>query len=634
MLFLLLVAQLAVASIPGDARAPRANAPSLETAAPNDNRRAAGRLENGVLTIALEARETAWYPETDKGPGIRVYTFAEIGSAATVPGPLIRVPAGTRIRGTIRNALAKPMMMRGLHDHAGALDSVDIAPGASHEFDFTVSVPGTFIYWGRTQGSRLRLGGGEDGSLQGAFIVDPAGVTPPATERVMMIQLWLGQQTLADSAGAAPRRLETITVNGLSWPHTERHTYTVGDSVHWRVINASIAPHPMHLHGFYFTVDARGTPISDTLYSPASRRLAVTEFMAPATTMRMTWIPSRAGNWLFHCHLIAHVDVNHVRLGKPPGGHASHGGSAATTLNHAESGMAGLVTGIHVRPRPGAARVREPATRRRLRAFVNTRQNVFGDRPAYSMILQQGNREPARDSITLPGSALVLRRGEPTEIVVRNRTLDQVTIHWHGIELESYYDGVGDWSGAGKRLAPAIAPGDSFIVRMTPDRAGTFIYHTHMEEGGQLASGLYGALLVLPPGVAADTAHDRIFLLGAGGPVDTATHFVNGTASPPPVELDANVPYRLRFINISPSNIKRVRLLAASDTTVQSWRAFAKDGAELPAHQATDRRATVLLGPGETYDFELMRPEPASLMLEITTNIRGMPPARVPVNVR
>ena len=114
-LIILLVAQFAVTSTSREVRAPSAGTPSLEAAAPNDNRRAAGRLENGVLTIALEARETAWYPETEKGPGVRAHTFAEIGSAATVPGPLIRVPAGTRIRATVRNALAKPMLIRGLH---------------------------------------------------------------------------------------------------------------------------------------------------------------------------------------------------------------------------------------------------------------------------------------------------------------------------------------------------------------------------------------------------------------------------------------------------------------------------------------------------------------------------------------
>jgi manganese oxidase len=612
-------------------------AASLPVAEPNDHTRPAGRLASGELTINLEAREGAWFPETRKGPGVRTNVFAEVGGRASVPGPMIRVKAGTRVRATVHNRLDKPLMMRGLHDHVDSRDSVDIAPGQNHTFDFVASAPGTFLYWGRTLGNRLMLGAGADGTLSGVLVVDPPGPRP-VNERLLVLQLWTGSNLLTDTAGAPPRQLETMMVNGLSWPHSERLYYTVGDTVRWRVVNASVAPHPMHLHGFYFDVDARGTLVSDTTYDALSRRLAVTEFMAPGTTMRMTWVPTRAGNWLFHCHLIAHVDVNHLRLGQPHGSGGAHGASHAAghTVNHAEEGMAGLVTGIHVKPRRGARAAAEPEARRKLRTFVNARPNVFGDRPGYAMILQQGPTEPARDSITIPGSALILRRGEPTEIVVHNRIPAPVTLHWHGIELESYYDGVGGWSGAGKRVAPAIAPGDSFVVRIIPDRAGTFIYHTHMEEGGQLSSGLYGALLVLPPNVEPDTATDRIFLLGDGGPQHGAPPVINGTPTSEPLDLRAGVTYRFRLINISPSNIKRIRLITAADSAVQTWRAFAKDGAELPAHQATVGPSSVLVGPGETYDFEVTSPAPADLVLEVRTAIRRVGPSitRVPVGFR
>jgi hypothetical protein len=69
---------------------------------------------------------------------------------------------------------------------------------------------------------------------------------------------------------------------------------------------------------------------------------------------------------------------------------------------------------------------------------------------------------------------------------------------------------------------------------------------------------------------------------------------------------------------------------------VQTWRAFAKDGALLPTHQATTGRAAVVLGPGETYDYELSSPTPANLVLEVLTSMRGAKPAtaRVPVEIR
>ena len=41
-------------------------------------------------------------------------------------------------------------------------------------------------------------------------------------------------------------------------------TYRVDEDVHWRVINLDGPQrHPMHLHGFYFTVDSLGDGLRD-----------------------------------------------------------------------------------------------------------------------------------------------------------------------------------------------------------------------------------------------------------------------------------------------------------------------------------------------------------------------------------
>ena len=92
-------------------------------------------------------------------------------------------------------------------------------------------------------------------------------------------------------------------------------------------------------------------------------------------------------------------------------------------------------------------------------------------------------------------------------------------MHWHGMELDSYYDGVHGWSGAGARVTPIIKPGATFVVRFTPPRTGTFIYHTHLHDHRQLPAGLYGALLVVDPGIETsfDPATDHVFVIGGGG---------------------------------------------------------------------------------------------------------------------
>jgi FtsP/CotA-like multicopper oxidase with cupredoxin domain len=326
--------------------------------------------------------------------------------------------------------------------------------------------------------------------------------------------------------------------------------------------------------------------------------------------MAMTWVPTRPGNWIFHCHIVTHIsDASRLtQVDKPSMAHGH--------MNHAENAMAGLVMGLRVLPKGKFGLAPQSASPRRLRVFVTQREHAYGDQPGYSYILQEGVNPPAPDSLRIPSSTITLHQNEPTEIMVVNRSKATAAIHWHGIELESYYDGVGDWSGWNNYVAPPIAPGDSFVVRLTPQRAGTFIYHTHTDENTQLSSGLYGALIVLPPNGVADTT-DRVFLVGIGGPDDNAHMVINGASKPPPIDLRAGVPRRFRFINISPLESHTVQLVSGG--TVQTWRALAKDGADLSSEQAVSVPSTLQLHPGETYDFEVLRAKPESLTLRVSS---------------
>jgi FtsP/CotA-like multicopper oxidase with cupredoxin domain len=636
------VAALVFENAPGTPGRQRIPVNQSDRAIPNENRAAAGQLSNGVLTLSLESRAVDWFPEDTPGPAVPVYAFAEPGKLAMVPAPMIRVPIGTGVRVSIRNTLAHPLTVRGLHQRAtAARDSIVIAPGATEVAEFQADVPGTFYYWGRTEA--LPVGGGvgraRDASMFGAFIIDSAGAQPRQDERILVITMWgdtastLGIKSdyahdVLRREGVPRNNWLLFAVNGRSWPHTERLSYAAGDTVRWRVLNGASFPHPMHLHGFHFTVEARGAALRDTVFTAEQRRTVVTEWLTAGQTMKMSWHATRAGNWLFHCHFVTHISDANAPVTR--GGHAGHG-------NHAEQGMAGLVMGIHVRPAQAATPVRDPAPRRRLRLFITERANVFGTLPAYSYILQEGPTPPAPDSIRGAGSTLVLRQNEPTEITIRNFAKQATSIHWHGIELESFYDGVGDWSGWGTRVAPVIAAGDSFMVRITPPRAGTFMYHTHVSEGVALASGLYGALVVLPEDATSDAESD-VVLVSWGGPHDEAGPLVNGTSSPAPIEMRAGIPHRFRLISITPLETPTIQL--TDGDVIQQWRAVAKDGAELPAHQATGRPARIVVHPGETYDFEVIHPRPDTLTLTVISipslaaraaaRGRGLPPAQLP----
>jgi hypothetical protein len=283
--------------------------------------------------------------------------------------------------------------------------------------------------------------------------------------------------------------------------------------------------------------------------------------------MDIRFIPDRPGNWLFHCHLALHVDgmstlANMLNRRSIEDMEREH-----TNMNHGLHEMAGLIIGIHVLPRGNLARVsnREP---QRLRLLIQSSPYGYNRNTAMGFVLQQG-AEPKNDSVTLPGPTLFLERGRPARITVVNRLNAATSIHWHGLEIDSYPDGVAGWSGSPGRIAPAIQPADSFVAEFTPPRAGTFMYHAHVNELLQTNSGMYG----------------------------------------------------VHIIQIHPQAVVVFRL--GGDSTIAKWTPVAKDGADLPTEQSTPRPAYVMMGAGENGEFLYTPERPGLQKLTINTQLAG-----------
>ena len=571
--------------------------------ASNDNRHAAGTVRNGVLTVRIEARDGIWMPDGPNGHHFSVAAFAEAGKTATTPGPVLRVPFGTEVRATVRNALAKTLWMYGLGARRGiASDSVAIAPGASHEFRFRPDAPGLFYYAGRTVAPAVVARSGEDSQLQGVLVVDSAGAPP---DRIFLISNWFVFPDTTRLSSVGPN--VQLSFNGHSWPNTERLDLVQDDTVHWRFINVSALEHPLHLHGFYYRVDSRGDGARDSTIAPADRQLTVTELMVPGQTMSMTWAPTRSGNWIFHCHFTAHIsteaELESDRVMPKPGAMNHDEMPGHDPLKH----MSGLVLGIRVAPR-GEVRQASMTPERPVRLVVRSRASVYGNMAGYSFVLGGSPAEAVADSMPVPGPVLSLVRGEPVAVTIVNDSHDKAAIHWHGIELESFPDGVPNWSGAGRTTLPMIASHESLTVRFTPPRAGTFIYHSHSNEMQQISSGLYGALIVTEPGEPRDVERDKIVLFSDAGPwlnfiKPPPPTMLNGRVDAMPIELRAGVPTRLRLINIQSDFTLDLTLLDGNAT--MQWRVLAKDGADLAANQTTARPAKLRMTVGQTYDVEV-----------------------------
>jgi FtsP/CotA-like multicopper oxidase with cupredoxin domain len=535
----------------------------------------------------------------------------------------VRVPEGTEIRMSVRNALPAPLRLYGVATRpCDPAAFVEIAQGASKELRFAAGKPGTYFYMGTTSGGdpmAFRFGNA-DGPLSGAFVIDPPAGREEPNDRIFVMGVTLGDVT--------PNGLAvSLTINGRSWPYTERQVLPFGEPATWRVINASYDLHPMHLHGTFYTVESLGSWAKDTIYDHDSRRLVTTEALDPGATMKLRWVPDRVGNWLFHCHIQAHVtgDMRAFDMTPAERDAMAHGGHDHP--HDIEHSMAGLVLGITVQPGDEtAAPDLQKHTPRSLAIAIDSLPNRYGADPGFGFTVTDPEAPPpaplppgAPPPPVNPSPTLVLEKGEPVAITLVNKTDREVSIHWHGIELESFNDGVAGWSGDSRQTTRSIPPGESLYVWFTPPRAGTFIYHTHAHDHSQLSSGMYAALLVVPDRHAFNAEVEKVVLLGGSGPDSAAFNDapleVNRSLNPLPMTLKAGITYRFRLVDISPNDTGFVSL--RNDTGLVRWKAISKDGAVLPPIQSTVRPALQRISVGETYDFEYTPARSEDLRLEV-----------------
>jgi FtsP/CotA-like multicopper oxidase with cupredoxin domain len=543
---------------------------------PNDNRIPAGTLKDGTLTINLEIKRAMWYPDGYDMPGISVLAFAETGKAPSVPGPLLRAPVGTRVHARITNTLTdSTISVFGLNGNRKRDDATRIKPGETIESTTLLDSVGSFFYRGEV-GFGPDNRNGVHGNLGGALVVDDPN--DKTSDRVLVILQYINHDDVKPFPGAVE---ELLSINGLIWPKTERLEYDSNETIRWRVINASYDMHPMHLHGAFFNVLQKGGLNTNVVYRPEEQRQVVTERMNPLSSMMMEWKPAHAGNWLFHCHLVFHI-MDHPPLGEMKA--SSHEDPYHMV------GMGGLVLGTTIR----GPIAKDEKPRRNIRLRVEQYDSVPNEySPPFSYELDDARK------MSIPGPPIILTKGEPVTITVVNRLKAPTAVHWHGLEIHSYYDGVHGFGGDPLRTTPMIAVNDSFVAYMNPPRAGTFIYHNHADEARQQGGGLYGPLVVLNKGEKWDPDYNRFIIFATGR--DSANEMQINGEEKPRMDMQAGKTYKLRMINIT---LERpgVTLSIIKDGKPVEWDLLARDGADLPPSQRGVQAAVLPLTIGQTND--------------------------------
>ena len=91
---------------------------------------------------------------------------------------------------------------------------------------------------------------------------------------------------------------------------------------------------------------------------------------------------------------------------------------------------------------------------------------------------------------SIPGPILEFIEGEYAIIYVKNEMKEETSIHWHGLVLPNFYDGVPYLN------TPPIKPGQTLKYEFPINQSGTYWYHSHTMLQEQ--SGVYGSIVIHP----------------------------------------------------------------------------------------------------------------------------------------
>ncbi len=243
------------------------------------------------LELTLTAKITEW--EVYPGEVLEAWTYN-----GQYPGPEIRAQIGDKIRVTFENELPEPSVIHwhGLdvpvhQDGVPGITQPEVAPGETWTYEFEVDRAGTTAYHAH-QNTLTQVGNG----LFGALIVEDPREPQYDHDITMLLHEIQGN----------------YTINGYAFPKTaevDPITVKEGETIRFRFINMGNQYHPMHVHGHQLEVLA-----IDGHKNDAGVRLNTVD-VPPGQTVDVLMHADNPGHWVFHCHVISHVQNKGVYPG-------------------------------------------------------------------------------------------------------------------------------------------------------------------------------------------------------------------------------------------------------------------------------------------------------------------------------
>ena len=106
---------------------------------------------------------------------------------------------------------------------------------------------------------------------------------------------------------------------------------------------------------------------------------------------------------------------------------------------------------------------------------------------------------------SIPGPTLEFNEGDLAIINVTNKMDEETSVHWHGLILPNFYDGVPYLT------TPPIKPNTTFQYRIPINQSGTYWYHSHTMLQEQ--KGVYGSIVIHPKEKTLDYDKDLVVVL-------------------------------------------------------------------------------------------------------------------------
>jgi FtsP/CotA-like multicopper oxidase with cupredoxin domain len=244
----------------------------------------ASRIVDGAREFELTCDKIRW----EVTPGVVVDALSYNGQ---VPGPIIRVTEGERMRVKVTN---KTDQTTGVHWHGqrivNNMDGVPfltqptIKPGETFAYDFVAKPFGSHMYHSHHNATE-QVGRG----MLGPLLVMPrnTAVDPQYDKDELFI--------FNDQLGG-------LTINGKGFPATFPYTAKLGQRIRFRFMNEGVQAHPAHLHGLTFEVFARdGYPLPQPFKCDTLN-------VAPGERWDAIVVADEPGVWAFHCHILNHAE--------------------------------------------------------------------------------------------------------------------------------------------------------------------------------------------------------------------------------------------------------------------------------------------------------------------------------------